>query len=356
MLSSAHTKGAHPLLLLIDASNIGGIERHVQSLAHTFHSSRFAPQIVLLKHYQTNLWRQGLSAQNLPFVELDGRFSSLLRFVKTARSNSASPIVMHTHGYKAGIMGRLAAKACSVACLSSFHAGETAPFPVNFYQWLDVNTSFLSTRIAVSEGILNKLPKSSHLVPNGVNMPNEQPNTPAAVKRIAFVGRASFEKAPDLFCQLAKSLANQGFVFSLYGDGEMLAALKTDYSDYVDFKGMVQNMPSHWSEIDLLLLPSRAEGLPMAALEAMSYGVLLLASTVGDLPKLIEHGKTGWLFATGDSGAMQAQLEAICAMQATERQAVQKAAQTHIAQNYSLDATIAKLETLYLAAIKQPTA
>lgn len=51
---------------------------------------------------------------------------------------------------------------------------------------------------------------------------------------------------------------------------------------------------------DLFLLPSEQESFGLAALESMAYGVPVVASAVGGLPELIEHGKTGYLAPVGD--------------------------------------------------------
>lgn len=55
---------------------------------------------------------------------------------------------------------------------------------------------------------------------------------------------------------------------------------------------------------DVLLLPSESESFGLAALEAMSCGVPVVASNAGGLPELITHGVDGYLFDIGDTGAM----------------------------------------------------
>jgi glycosyltransferase involved in cell wall biosynthesis len=54
-----------------------------------------------------------------------------------------------------------------------------------------------------------------------------------------------------------------------------------------------------WPTLGLLLMPSRFEGFPMVALEAMAHGIPVAASRVGALPAIITEGISGWLYEPG---------------------------------------------------------
>ena len=64
---------------------------------------------------------------------------------------------------------------------------------------------------------------------------------------------------------------------------------------------------------DVLVLPSRSEGQPMAVLEAMAHGVCVVASDVGGLPEMIEDGTSGLLIPPGDVDALSAALDRVIA-------------------------------------------
>jgi N-acetyl-alpha-D-glucosaminyl L-malate synthase BshA len=68
----------------------------------------------------------------------------------------------------------------------------------------------------------------------------------------------------------------------------------------VFFLGQSRDVAPYVSSADLFLLPSSQESFGLAALEAMSYGLPVIASNVGGIPEVVEHGKTGWLAACGD--------------------------------------------------------
>ncbi|HEY0833853.1 MAG TPA: glycosyltransferase family 4 protein [Azospirillum sp.] len=64
---------------------------------------------------------------------------------------------------------------------------------------------------------------------------------------------------------------------------------------------------------DVFLLPSYAEGLPMALLEAMAYGLPVVTTPVGGIPQAIAHGETGLLVDPGDVPALRAAIESLLA-------------------------------------------
>ncbi|UCE20222.1 MAG: N-acetyl-alpha-D-glucosaminyl L-malate synthase BshA [Gemmatimonadota bacterium] len=75
-------------------------------------------------------------------------------------------------------------------------------------------------------------------------------------------------------------------------------------SDRVMFLGRQESVAELLAISDLLLLPSEKESFGLAALEAMSCQVPVIASKTGGLPELISHGETGFLAAVGDVAAM----------------------------------------------------
>lgn len=68
----------------------------------------------------------------------------------------------------------------------------------------------------------------------------------------------------------------------------------------VIFAGKSRNIDPYVASGDLFLLPSALESFGLAALEAMAYGLPVVASNAGGIPELVEHGKTGFLSPVGD--------------------------------------------------------
>ncbi len=329
---------------LLDASGIGGIERHVIVLAQALAESGHPCRVVLLSDHGDTPFLGRLKAEGVTFSVLDGRFGTLLRRLKAER-----PRLLHTHGYKAGIFGRLAAKLAGIPCASTFHAGERAPFPVSLYQRLDEITARLATRIAVSAPIAARLPAPVTLLTNFIPVPAAPPAPPVS-QTVGFVGRLSHEKGPDLFCALARRFAEHGMPglsFEMFGDGPLRAELENTYGAVVQFHGLVTDPGGIWPRIGLLLMPSRAEGLPYAAIEAMAAGRPVAASALGALPDLIRPGENGWLFPAGDLDAAQAAVTAWQRGDATDRAAWSHAAWRTAREGYGTQARLGDLLALY---------
>jgi len=87
-------------------------------------------------------------------------------------------------------------------------------------------------------------------------------------------------------------------------DGARALVNKLRITDRVTFLQMTRTVEDILSICDLFLLPSELESFGLAALEAMSCGVPVIASNVGGIPEFIENGKNGFLAPVGDIEAM----------------------------------------------------
>lgn len=323
--------------LLLDSRGIGGIESHVLTLAGALHHRAIPARVVFLTDHGRHPLHAELTAAGLPFSVLAGGWRSLPRTLRTAR-----PGLLHTHGYKAGVLGRLAARLSGIPLVSTFHAGEPGSGRVRLYATIDRATAWLAGGIvAVSAPIAERLPRRTRQIDNFVPL---GPGPAGHGSRIAFVGRLSEEKGPDLFCQLAELCPGAELV--IYGDGPMRASLQSSWPA-VEFAGQQPSMSRLWPGIGLLCMTSRNEGLPMAALEAMAQGIPVAAFAVGGLPGLISPGVNGWLAAPGDMAAMARAVTAWIEAEPAERQRLGEGARATIAARYTPEAVLPRLLAVY---------
>lgn len=329
---------------LVDSSTVGGIETHIAVLARALMAEGVPVRVMRLADHGSNPWLRQLEAAGVPHGVIGGGFGPLLRRLRRDR-----PALVHTHGYKAGILGRLAARVAGIPCVSTFHAGERGKFPVSAYQTVDGLTSCLGGRIAVSAAIARDLPFGATVISNFVPVPRTPPSGPRPPV-VGFVGRFSIEKGPDLFCALAERLAGRGIQFEAFGDGPLRPELEARYGAVMRFHGLVAEPSGIWPRLGLLLMPSRAEGLPLAAIEAMAAGIPVAASAVGGLPQLISSGRNGWLFPAGDLDVMAQAVAAWHGQTPQARADMAQAAWRTARESYAVDVLVPQVRAVYAAA------
>lgn len=94
--------------------------------------------------------------------------------------------------------------------------------------------------------------------------------------------------------------------FLLLGKGEDERWLKSmaEGLDNIEFAGFKENIGDYFAAFDLFVFPSLQEGLGSVLLDAMQFKLPLVASQVGGIPDIVEHGKNGLLIPPADSGAL----------------------------------------------------
>ena len=284
-------KNNNEIWLLLDSKSNGGIETHILQLATGLKQRNIKVKVIFLKNHGPHPLRDDLNKQSVENESLDGKISTLRKKLKTNR-----PRILHTHGYKAGILGKILSRMAGIPVVSTYHSGDKGSGKLYFYGLIDRITSFISDKnYAVSQDISRNLIGHSEILNNFISMDNINLSRG---NRIAYVGRISEEKGPDIFIRLAKQLPNSDFF--LYGDGPNFESLQQSKSRNTYFLGKKNNMAPYWDDISLLIMPSRQEGLPLAAIEAMARGIPVIASNVGQLGQLICHKSNGWLVDVGD--------------------------------------------------------
>lgn len=338
--------------LLLDSQTFGGIETHVLELAKGLKAHQRQVRIILLTRYSP-------APPIIERLEKSVLSFSFLQDLTTADGSSVTqlshaidtyqPRLLHCHGYKSSIIGKLTKllyPRLSLYQVSTYHAGETPKGRVWLYDALDRYTSFLSSHsLVVSNKIKEKIPSATTMLNNFVSMPVRQPSPEfsSSSYRFGFVGRLSHEKAADRFIDLAIQFPDHHF--HLFGDGPEREQLESRKADNCTFHGHQQNMEKVWQSIDVLVIPSRYEGLPMAALEAMSLGIPVIAAAVGNLPQLISHTKNGYL--ANDPKELEACVNSWLSLSQNERTMLSQQAIETINKTYSPQAVIPQLLECY---------
>jgi glycosyltransferase involved in cell wall biosynthesis len=157
----------------------------------------------------------------------------------------------------------------------------------------------------------------------GIEMPKEHPDAgkrAAARARWGFSGDefvighvAAFthEKGQDVALKAALHLASRlpRARMLLAGDGPErsesgMVALAREASGVARLPGFVDDLDEFYAALDLYIMPSRSEAWGLTALRAMAGGLPVVASNVGGLAEVVEHGKNGWLVPAESSDAL----------------------------------------------------
>lgn len=116
--------------------------------------------------------------------------------------------------------------------------------------------------------------------------------------QILHIGRLSQEKRHDLIIQTCKKLRQDDYDFHLtfMGIGDLKDQITTliknhDLEDYIELTGWVdhEKIPNYMNKVDLFILPSITEGLPISVIEAMSMGLCVVLTNVGGMPELVQQ-------------------------------------------------------------------
>lgn len=113
----------------------------------------------------------------------------------------------------------------------------------------------------------------------------------------------------------------------------------------VYFLGKQDEVAPLYSLADLFLLPSEKESFGLVALEAMACGVPVIGSTIGGIPEVVEHGKSGLLSEVGEVDEMAS--NAVHLLRKPELWRKFSRAARHRAKQFSLEAQVEQYETLY---------
>jgi glycosyltransferase involved in cell wall biosynthesis len=117
-------------------------------------------------------------------------------------------------------------------------------------------------------------------------------------------------------------------------------------SDRTVFCGFDADMPGVYGMADLVVLPSRWEGLPNVVLEAMSCQTPVIISDISDNRKIVSDGETGFLFADNDPADLARQITRFLGLSPNRKSEIGIAAREAILRNFSLANFVSNFATL----------
>jgi glycosyltransferase involved in cell wall biosynthesis len=264
--------------------------------------------------------------------------------------------VIHPHGYKADLYALAAASGKRAALLATSHNWPSKKLSMRAYAVIDRLALRKFDKVIVVSDLVAEILRQSgvakekvELIPNGVDLDRFRNAVPKLRSElnlgnspvVGFVGRLVTDKGGALLIQAAKEVlaVHPTAKFVLVGEGSArqewkALAAELGIGNRVTFAGARDDMPEVYASLDVAVLPSLVEALPMCLLEAMAAGKPVIATRVGAVPNVVIDEQTGLLLEPGDVNALAAAIAKLL----SDRELANRLAENgreHVARNYS---------------------
>lgn len=241
--------------------------------------------------------------------------------------------ITHGHGAKAGVLARLPSQGLGARFYTP-HGLITSDTSLSFarrslYRLIEGGLGRLATdaMILVSEeerreALRLGAPKEiCHLIPNGMAEPaflarpqaRAELDLPPGAEVVLFVGRFVHAKAPERFLRLVAALAaaRPALIGVLIGSGAAKAQLSRQALDLGIFERLrffeTNRASAYMKAADLLVVPSRYEGMAYTMIESLAAGLPLVAFDVPGASSVVRQGETGFVVPQGNEVALARQ-------------------------------------------------
>lgn len=313
---------------LISGGDTGGAKTHIHYLLAGICKNIDATLVCFMK----GEFSDEAQALGIPTVVLEGNLPKTLRQLKHMVKDGDYDLI-HSHGARGNVMALLLRSFCKIPVITTVHSdpkldylgrpmaglvyGTLNSLALNHSDYL-VGVSDSMKELLISRGFA---PNKIFTIYNGVDFSlvpkNDKPleylqglglqcDENSVVVGIA----ARLDPVKDVatlvrgFAQAAEKCSRLRLVIA--GEGQERQTLEQlaqqlGVADKVCFAGWISDINTFFAALDINTLTSLSETFPYALTEGARAGVATIASRVGGVPKLIEDGKTGFLFPAGDA-------------------------------------------------------
>jgi glycosyltransferase involved in cell wall biosynthesis len=320
--------------------------------------------------------RQGFKSSSLEHdtPHLWNSSRDLTRYLRDARAD-----VLLCNGYKANLVGRVAARSAGVPAVAVSRGWTGENLKVRCYETLDrINLRWMDRVVCVSEAQARKVrlagvpERRIQVIRNAIRTerfaePDPTfrtrllslfPNPPRRV--VGAAGRLSPEKGFGVLIESARRVLHEepstGIV--LFGEGPLRSSLERQIESagltgrFV-LAGFRADLDRYIPWLDVMTLPSFTEGLPNVVLEACAAGVPVVATAVGGTPEVIEDGDNGYLTSPGDPHSL-----ASCLLAALEsddaRHGMGQRGQQRVREEFTFEAQAQQYRRLFAELVETP--
>lgn len=230
------------------------------------------------------------------------------------------------------------------------------------------NGRFVALNRAVERELLDAGVQRERIttIPNGIGLQVAPGAFDARLHRPAralFVGRLHHQKGVDVLLRAARRLRELdpqlAVAYRIVGDGPLrdeLSSLTRELglTKEVEFWGERGDVPGFLRDTDVFVLPSRAEGISNALLEAMSLGLPVIASAVPGNEDVVEHEREGLLFPVDDPESLATAIRRVL-RDADLRERLGRHARRAVESRYPIERVADRYRALYRELMDGPT-
>ncbi len=323
---------------MIGGGEYGGAENHIIQLIASFNPQEIDASVIC---FYESAFSETLREMGVEVTVLDQyhRFDPRIAWGLGPVLQKMNPDILHTHGVKANFFGRIVARRLKfMKVVTTVHSHLKHDYDQWAIKLLTYGMEYSTRRlndyfIAVSRPIKMDLIRTGvaeeriAVIPNGIPLQKftgvhnpkllrEELQLPGDALVVGTVARLRQVKGVDLLLEAAGPLCREwnNLHLVVIGDGPERGTLEQQakdigITDRVDFLGFCDNVEEYLPGMDVFANTSLSEGLPVAVLEAMAAKVPVLASGVGAIPDLIQHGHNGLIVEPGSVSEIRAGLE-----------------------------------------------
>lgn len=311
------------------------------------------PHFLHVPHVQRNPFRLIASARRLRTLLL---------------ANNAS--IVHSHTWPVSLIAGIAVRGLPIRHVVHIH--DMRPWLASrrwrhrlrrvLHRWAlrSPNTSFVAcTEVVAEYAKTHLLPRNTVVttIQSGIDLSavNVRRDARATDGPVA-VGMAAAFQSGKGYRHLLRAIAEARtrgvrLELKLAGSGAEMTAIRElakelHVEDCTSFLGLVRDMSAFMSSLDICVLPSLSEGLPLSILEAMAHGVPVIATKVGGIPAAVRDGVDGLLVPPGDDPALVTAIERL-ARDPELRAAMSRHGQDRVRSEFDVRQMVDRMASFY---------
>lgn len=356
---------------LVEELTIGGLEKVLTAIVLNLKKKKYNVSVWCLREggfFADKLIKEGIDVKILQ-ISTSRNPLSIYKLYKLLKSHRFD--IIHTHAYSAGTIGRISAFLAGIPVIIS-HNHSVYDYYNKYYHFVEWFLSHITDRIICISNIVNRFANETQRINakklitiyNGIDSVcssagkkvsslRKELGIPINHSVICTIAHMEEHKGLAYLLESASLLleSRSDICFLLVGEGtlkeelkELSVSLKIDKN--VIFTGERSDIPEILSLIDIFVLPSIREGLPLTILEAMDCGKPIIATNVGGISEVVTDGVNGKLVPPKDPEALYSAMNGLL----DDREMLEKMGNNGkrvCNESFNSKAMVGKIEELY---------